>query len=326
MTVSVHVDGTRSRSVGDLADLMSRYQEHVERKVASFRETRDSYDRLLRRIAAGELDPRAFDRGLNSFLQISGPEYAGRVARLSMQFLAGILSAGGRDAAELFDAVAPGAMEDTAELPKLDPTDAATWLPQLISYADEARLAQTHALRTVLDRVANGELHPDSVEQTLVERGQQQVPASVTRLADLFFELLIGLDEANSEFGVEYLRSVERRAVRPDCIDLRGRLGESARVRLVVANDERVSEVMRCAVTDVRREDGIGPAFDADVEITPDRFELAPNSQVQVALSLLLTEVFTREVVYVGEFHVRTDTATVLEIPVRIRATEQSVA
>ena len=69
------------------------------------------YERLLSRVASGELDPRALDRGLNSFLQINGPEYASGIANLSMRFLAGVLEAAGRDAAELFDEMAPVARE-----------------------------------------------------------------------------------------------------------------------------------------------------------------------------------------------------------------------
>ena len=54
---------------GDAPDLISRYQDHVSRKITSARETREIYDRLLSRVASGELDPRALDRELNSFLQ-----------------------------------------------------------------------------------------------------------------------------------------------------------------------------------------------------------------------------------------------------------------
>ena len=138
--------------------------------------------------------------------------------------------------------------------------------------------------------------------------------------------MLNGLDEANTAFGVDYLRSITRRAERPDSIELGGRLGESVRVRLLVANDEPVSAPMRCAITDVRREDGVGPAFEPEVTITPAAFDLAPGAEVPVACSLLLSDVFAPDVTYVGEFRVLTDTATVLEIPLRVRATQQSIA
>ena len=212
MTVTVDVYGSGSRSAhGDAPGLMSRYQDYVERKVASSLETREIYDRLLRRVASGELDPKTLDRGLNSFLQINGPEYAKGVADLSMRFLAGIVQAASRDSYELFDEVASGTLEPPPEPLELDPTDWADWIPRLIEAAEQAREAPTNALRVVLDRVASGELDPEAVERMMLERSRQQIPASVTRLAGLYIEMLTGLEEANTAFGMDYLRSVARR-------------------------------------------------------------------------------------------------------------------
>jgi hypothetical protein len=52
---------------------------------------------------------------------------------------------------------------------------------------------------------------------------------------------------------------------------------------------------------------------------------LAPHAEAQVACSLLITDAFAPDVTYVGELRVFTDTATVLEIPLRVRATQQSI-
>jgi hypothetical protein len=326
VTVTVHIDGHGSRTAGgDPPDLMSRYQDHLARKVASSQETREIYERLLSRVASGELDPRALDRGLISFLQLNGPDYADRIADLSVRFLAGLVYEGSRDSAELFDEMAPGALQTTLEPPGLDSADWADWVPGLIAYAERARAAQTNALRVVMDRVASGELDPEFVERTIVERSRHQVSESVTRIAELYVEMLTGLDEANATFGMDYLRSIARREQRPHSIELSGGFGESVRVRLLVANDEAVTSTMRCAITDVRREDGVSPAFQPEVTITPDRFELAPDAEVQVACSLLVTDAFAPDVTYVGELRVFTDTATVLEIPLRVRATQQSI-
>ncbi len=327
MTVTVTVDGSGSRPAGDDAtDLISRYQDHVERKVATSRATQEVYEQLLSRVASGDLDPRALDRGLNSFLQLNGAEYASGIANLSMRFLAGVLEATSRDASELFDGVATVARDSVPEAPELDPTDWADWVPQLVAFAEQTRVAQTRALRDVMERVASGELDPETVERIVLERSTQQVPATVTRLAGLYVEMLTGLDEANARFGMDYLRTVIRRAQRPDSIDLRGAIGESVDVRLVVANDEPADATMRCAISDVRREDGIDPAFDPEATFTPAHFDLAPHAEVQVVCSLLLTDAFAPDAIYVGELRVLTGTATVLEIPLRIRATRPSIA
>jgi hypothetical protein len=327
VTVTVDDSGRGPRSAhGEAADLISRYQDHLSRKMASAQETRDIYDRLLRQVASGELDPRALDRELNSFVQINGPAYAARIADLTRRFLAGLVHACSHDPSGVFDEIAAGASQPAPEPPDLDGADWADWIPRLVDDAEQARVAQTRALRTVLDRVASGELDPEVVERTILDRSRQQVSASVTRIAELSVEMLNGLDDANSTFGMDYLRSIARRAERPDSIELGGRLGESVQVRLLVANDEPVSEAMRCAITDVRREDGVGPAFEPEVTITPSRFDLAPGGEVPVACSLILSEVYAPDVTYVGEFRVLTDTATVLAIPLRVRATEQSIA
>jgi hypothetical protein len=227
--------------------------------------------------------------------------------------------------------MAPGAAQPDPEPPDVDSPDLdsaewADWIPRLIADAEQARAAQTRALRVVLDRVASGELDPEVVERTIVERSRQRVSESVTRIAELSVDMLNELDDTTATFGMDYLRSIARRAERPDSIELGGRLGESVQVRLLVANDEPVSEAMQCAITDVRREDGVGPAFEPQVTITPARFDLAPGGEVPVACSLLLSDVYAPDVTYVGEFRVLTDTATVLAIPLRVRATQQSIA
>jgi hypothetical protein len=120
VTVTVTLDGSGSGPAGgDATDLISRYQHHVERKVATSRATQEICERLLSRVASGELDPRGLDRGLNGFLQTNGPEYASGVANLSMRFLAGVLETASRDASELFDGVATVSRE-SVHPPALD--------------------------------------------------------------------------------------------------------------------------------------------------------------------------------------------------------------
>ena len=328
VVVTLTVEGNGPlRSPGDTApDLLSRYQDYVERKVATARATREIYEGLLARVASGELDPRALDRGLNHFSQVHGPDYASGIAELSMRFLAGVVQAGSRYSYELVDEMAPGAVEPpTTEPPGFDPADWADSFQQLIAYAQEERAAHARALRVVMDRVARGELDPETVERVAAERSRKQVPESVTRLADLSFEMLTGLEEANTEFGMGYLRSVVHGSRRKDSIERSGAPGEPVEVRLVVSNDASVDTTMHCVLTDVRREDGIGPAFDPEATITPDTFDLAPDAEAQVTCSVLLTDAFASGATYVGELRVLDGTVTVLEIPVRLRVGEPTL-
>ena len=92
------------------------------------------------------------------------------------------------------------------------------------------------------------------------------------RLADLAFEMITSLDELNSRFGMDYLRTVERHFDRPDAIALYGRRGESVAVRFVVSNDEPDASVVHCVMSEVRREDGVGHAFDTAGEDCTRRY------------------------------------------------------
>ena len=216
MTITADGYGSESRSARDEApDLIASYQDLVERKVASSKETREIYARLLSRIAAGDLDPRVLDRGLNSFLQINGPEYASRLADLSMRFLAGYVQAGNRDSFELFEEIVPGALETRARAARARPDR----LGGLGSATD--RLCRASARGP--DQRASGR-HGPSCERRTGSRRRSSGPwsneaGSVSRRAspDLpssTSEMLTGLDEANTQFGMDYLRSIARREYR----------------------------------------------------------------------------------------------------------------
>ena len=324
-TVSVTV--SRDRAPSGLPedpppDLAARYQQYVERKVATDRAVREISDRLLARVASGELDPRNLDRGLNRFLQIGGPDYAARIIELTLTFLTDIVQDGSRSIHELVDEVAPGIVErPMSSPPQFDPRDWTTCLRQLSEYAERERAAQAAMLKEVVERIAVGELDPAVVDGATAARAGGPVPDRIVRLADLFLGMLTGLDEAGAEFGIGYLRSVERHSRRPDAIEVAGHRGETLEVRFVVSNDEPEPTAVHCTITDLRREDGIGPAFDATVSITPDGFDLEPGTSTTVACAIELSDAFVPEATYVGELDVVTGAETVLEIPLRVRVT-----
>ena len=305
----------------DAAALMARYQDYVERKAAVSSESRELYDDLLRHVAAGDLDARALDRGLNSFVQVNGPGYANGLASVSVQFLVGMIQSGSRYAYELFDEIVPGAIEPWhLDPPEFDAADWTDWFQRLIDYSRAERAAQTEALRVVMNRVASGELDPAGVERIVAERGMEQAPDSVGRVADLYFEMLAGLEEVNAAFGNDYLRSIVPGGTQ-QVVDLRAAPGTAATVALVVTNDEAVRARMRCVVSDVRRQDGIGPAFEPEATIVPDTFDLEPGTRTTVRLSVVLSDDrFEPGPLYVGSIRILSDDDPVVDIPLRIRA------
>ena len=139
------------------------------------------------------------------------------------------------------------------------------------------------------------------------------------RLADLAFEMITSLDELNSRFGMDYLRTVERHFDRPDAIALYGRRGESVAVRFVVSNDEPDASVVHCVMSEVRREDGVGHAFDTAGEIAPDAIQLAPGAESEVVCAIQLTDEYAVDATYIADIRVISDAETILRVPLRIR-------
>jgi hypothetical protein len=254
--------------------------------------------------------------------------YANRLADTSMRFLAGLIQAGTTYSYELVETILPGAAPATAEVPpEFDPADWGDWFKRLTDYATTENAGVTGMLRSVMEKVATGELAPAGVEELSVVFHEQRLPGSVSKLVELYFDLLTGLDDIHAAYGEEYLQAVVGPASRGHnttlvSLDLTAPVGETALVRLAVANTAAEPAAVRCVVTDVRRADGIGPAFEPDASITPERIDLAPGRETTIALSIRLADRrYEPGALYVGTLHVLSPSDTLLEVPLRIRAT-----
>ncbi|MEA2506705.1 MAG: hypothetical protein QOH48_1323 [Actinomycetota bacterium] len=307
------------------ADWVARYQEYLTRAGDRSKGTQDLYRRIIGRVAEGELTPGAVEGLLNSFLQLHGAEYADKLAEISMRFLTGVVQAGTTYSYELVDRIVPGAVSaPETSPPEFEAADWSDWFGRLTDYATQESAAVLEAVRSVIEGVASGSLKPDAVEEISATHSYERLPESVARMVTLYFDLLSGLEGFSSKFGEQYLKSL----LGPDdpdafAVDLKGSLGEVAVVRLAVANTASESTSVRCVCTDVRRADGVGPAFEPDITISPERFALAPGDERSVALSLTLDDgAYEAGALYVGTFHVLTPDETLLEVPLRIRATE----
>jgi hypothetical protein len=301
----------------------ARYQEHLARTATRSRRTHEQYREVMARVAAGELAPEAIDGRLNLFLQLHGAEYADALAQLSMRFMTGVVHARTAYAYELLERIVPGSDTPPVEAaPALAPTDWSNWFQRLADYASRENGAVTAAARSLMERVATGELAPADMASRPDVQVDERLPRSVLDMVALSFDLLSGIDELSSRFGDQYLGSVLESGD-PDAFSLRleGPLGTTVVARLAVANTEAETASVRCVVTDVRRADGIGPAFEPDVTIDPERFVLAPGEESTVILSLVLDEAaYAPNVRYLGVLHVLTPEETLLELPLRVRA------
>jgi hypothetical protein len=80
---------------------------------------------------------------------------------------------------------------------------------------------------------------------------------------------------------------------------------------------------VRCHVSDVRRADGVDPAFAPDVTFSPEPLELGPGEEARLLLTLRLDEAsFVPDAPYVATLHITGHGEPRLEVPLRITATE----
>jgi hypothetical protein len=77
--------------------------------------------------------------------------------------------------------------------------------------------------------------------------------------------------------------------------------------------------MIRGRVSDLRRADGVGPAFDPKVTFTPDGLDLGPGEEGSLRVSLELDPAdFQADRLYVGSLYVTGHGEPDFEVPLRI--------
>jgi hypothetical protein len=154
----------------------------------------------------------------------------------------------------------------------------------------------------------------------------EHLPETVAKIVTLYSDLLTRLDETSSSYGDRYLETLldlAKAAERSDAtLELLGPIGGEASVRFAVSNTAADVTSLRSVMTDVRRADGVGPAFEPPVTIAPERFTLEPGAEEILTLTIgLAADSFEPGPEYVGTLHVLSPGSTLVEVPLRIRAT-----
>jgi hypothetical protein len=309
-----------------IAAWAARYREYLERSMARAGRAHDLNREVIKRVAAGQLAPWTIESHLGTFAAARGASYAQQIANITMAFLAGLIQTGSTYSYELVQAVLPGAdLPPRVVAPEFEPARSPDWFGELTTFAAEENVRITAMLRTVMERVAAGELTPADAEQLTSKFHAEHLPESTRRLVELYLDLLTGLEGVHASFSEEYLRTlmgpVPGEVAHPDgAVEVDALLGEAASVRFAVANTDLDPAVMTCTLSGVRRADGVGPAFDPVASMTPARLELAPGSEATVQLTIQAdADHFQPEVPYDGVFRIASATRTLLELPLRIR-------
>jgi hypothetical protein len=304
----------------------ARYAEYLKSSTARAARTAELNKQLMKRVARGELAPVTLESQLTAFLATNATSYANELAETSMEFLTGLVEVGTSYSYELLESIVPGEVPDPDNAaPDFDPGDWSNWFRRLTDYAAAQNASVTEMLRTVMEKVASGAIAPRDMQAVSEEYHGERLPGTVAKIVTLYFDLLTRLDETHSAYGDRFLETVldlSKAAEKSDAtLDLVGPIGGTASVRFAVSNTAADSTSLRSVMTDVRRADGVGPAFEPPVTISPERFVLEPGAEEILALTVrLLADSFEPGPEYVGTLHVLSPGSTLVEVPLRIRA------
>jgi hypothetical protein len=243
-----------------------------------------------------------------------------------MQFFTGLVQNNTAYSQELADIFLPGIAADPPTPPQFDATDPVRWYQELNEYTGQVGARALQEYQSFLEKVSDGEIEPGRIQEASSEYLERRLPEQLRSLGRLYFDLLNGLNDLRADYEEEYLTgilaSADRSGEQPFILDLVARLGESASASLSLGNTRDEPAIIYCTVTNVRRADGVGPAFTPDIFISPERLHLQPGEEAKVFLSLRLDEEgYEPGVAYVGALYVIGHGEPRFEVPLRILAT-----
>jgi hypothetical protein len=322
-------DGPSGGGAGALAaKWFTAYTDYLKRAAEQSASTIDLYQQVTDRVVRGELAPTATQEMLAAFVQTRGTAYSDQLVQLNMRLFSEMVRISTAYARELGQAVLPEAAVAPAPPPAFDAADPAGWFQQLSDYFRELSASIAAAYRAVLDRVAAGEVAPSQIEENATGHLQRRLPEYLGDLGRLYLDLLNGLTDLRVRSEQEFLSGVleradEASAPRPFELTLSAPLGETATASLSIANTRDQLARIRCQVADVRRADGVGPAFVPDVTFAPEGPELAPGEEVSLVLTVRLDERrYDPDALYVGTLQITGHGEPRLEVPLQITATK----
>jgi hypothetical protein len=311
---------------GTPAEWPSLYAQYLTRSAGQSARSLELYQEVMDSIARGELAPTVFQDMLASFVQARGANYTNKLAELSMRFFSGIVQLSTAYSNELAELVTPGSSTAPPPPPPYDPLNPVQWYQQLTGYAGQLSASAAEAYQALLERVASGEVSPGRIQEASSRYLERRLPEHLRRLGSLYFDLLNGLNDLRAGYEEEYLSGIlaaARRASQESSfvINLAAPLGETATASLSLANTRAEPAVIRYTVSDVRRADGVGPAFPPKIAFSPEVLELQPGQEASLGISLRLDEGdYEPQVLYVGVLQIVRHGEPRLEVPVRIMA------
>jgi hypothetical protein len=193
-------------------------------------------------------------------------------------------------------------------------------------FASRALAVNVRALDTFVSRlsaVASGEVTPDAFRRSARKDYSRHLSTSLGRAATHWFQLLGDLGQAQAGASEQYLLGVLRQAspvgFDTDVVELTGAVDTTISTTVSLENTLPEPLVLHCAVSDLRRADGIGPAFPSRLVVSPAEIVLERDRSQDVRLSLWLDgAVYEPDASYVGALHVSREGAARVDVPLRV--------
>jgi hypothetical protein len=165
-----------------------------------------------------------------------------------------------------------------------------------------------------------------SLERAQKPSASELAPAQefVDQVTRLSFALLNDLTDVRTKYQEDCLREALSIGTPAGghAITLVAEIGTTASASLSVAGTAPSRTTVRCIATDVRRADGVGPAFVPAIVITPNVLEVDPGAEAVVAISLPLDDsLYQPDALYVGDLQIVLGSESRIDVPLRITAT-----
>jgi hypothetical protein len=198
------------------------------------------------------------------------------------------------------------------------------WFEQFAEYAGQIGARGVRTYRAQLNRVAAGEATPSEAQQDASDLLSRQLPAFLQLTSRLYFDLLNTSNDLRAGYEEAYFRGVlaqadNRQGEAPVALTLSGSPGATVSASLSVTNTTGQRTRISYRIADVRRPDGVGPAFVPAVTIFPDSIELGPDEEGTIALSVWLDpEQYDPDASYTGTLYLTGGTDLRAEVQVRL--------
>lgn len=306
-----------------VAEWSTWYGDYLNRTARQSAHSLELYRQVLDAVARGDLPATAIEDKLPSFVQSRFQPYLQQLTERSTRFFTGLVQIASAYSQDLAASVMPDISVRPVVTPRFNSTDPAVWFQQLADYANQLSANALRAYQVLAERLAAGALSLDTVQQHSADMMQRRLPEHLRRLGTLYFELLNGLADLQATYQEAFLSDVLASMQQGELtLDLTAPLGETASVSIVLTNTHDTPSTIRYSLGDIRRVDGIGPAFVPLVTFDPAQLDLGPGEEARVLLSVHLDdEHYDADAVYAGSLYIAGQGDPGFTLPLRVQAT-----